>query len=132
MNQNRRRMFDTEYTQDGSVPFEQRSIVTGLNFGVTSGHVHSTSAFAHGNHIPAGRFLVDSPLWLSQYHLAGNRLNKSAILPDITGEHLKRADLVSDFSELMPVVLDEQGNFSFIGVSGSAHRVCKDPCVVPP
>ena len=110
-----------------------RTEVLGMAFGVTSGHIHTTSGSPEGSHIAGGRFVVDSPLYiLDEFGVAGSRQHRSIILPDVTGAHLKRNDKSTDFSGVISASLDSDGLFRFIGVTVNGSGTCKYECDTRP
>lgn len=98
-------------------------------YGSISGHGHDIiGAFVIGSDMPGGRFVINSP----EYVQATTRVDRTVMLPDITGKLMKYNDGETDYSDVMMNTLDSDGKFRFIGVSGYGGRSCKDECSKAP
>lgn len=89
---------------------------------MVSNSVISSGCFAVGSIIPGGRVVVNSPDFIQ----STTALDRSIILPDITGKLLFNNDGTTDFSSEIAGALNSDGNFNFVGISFYAGDSCKE------
>lgn len=108
---------------------QDETVLLASAYGSLSGHGHNIiGAFVVGSDMPGGRFVINTP----EYIQATSRVDRTVMLPDITGLLMKYNDGATDYSDVMVNALDKDGLFRFIGVSGYGGRSCKDDCVKAP
>lgn len=97
-----------------------------LHYGAI-GHnvVTGPGAIAVGSIIPGGRFVVRAPSPMGH----STNTYRTAMLPDRLGTSMLYPDGVSNFSDDMPSILNENNEFcEFLGVSVSGMGTCKMEC----
>lgn len=116
-----------KYIQNEVMTGGQRLEIYGSPYGETRGHAHFENALAVGSNIPAGLFVVYSPIYANMEH--GYCTERSVMLPDITGENLVHNDRKTTFADDIASVL-KVDSFQFVGVTAYAGDTCKPDCTI--